>query len=123
MEEQNIVYIITAGFYSDYRICAATLNKETAEKLLKVYSKYDNAQIEEYNLRGESEDLRFMYRVRFYLSGIMRCHLMEDGDWIECIVDDNLCLSVYVKAKDEDHAIKIAKDRRAEYLARKEGIV
>lgn len=32
------IYVITKGTYSDYHICALTLDKEKAECLKKIYS-------------------------------------------------------------------------------------
>ena len=45
------VYIVTAGIYSDYHICAASLDKEHAEILAEKYTdRFDKAVIEEYEL-------------------------------------------------------------------------
>lgn len=48
------VYVITQGCYSDYHICAVTLDKDKAERLQKMYSAKDsyysdNTEIEEYD--------------------------------------------------------------------------
>ena len=43
------VYIITEGDYSDYHICAVTLEKKQAEQLKKYFaSNYSEPNIEEY---------------------------------------------------------------------------
>ena len=129
MSEPKKVYVITRGAYSDYHICAATLDKDTAEKLAKKYSEesWDNAVIEEHVLEDFTEGERFMYCVSFGNYG-MSCSF-EEYEHKENIVyhknkrtgEDSMI--VYVKAKDEEHAKKIAQDRRAEYLAKKEGVV
>ena len=47
----NIAYIITRGCYSDYEICAVTLDKDRAERLKQLYSnRIDEAEIEEWEL-------------------------------------------------------------------------
>lgn len=128
MTDNNKVYIITMGSYSDYHICAATLDKNTAVKLAKKYSEdgWDNAEIEEYVLEDFTEGDRFLYCVTFGVYGI-RCSF-EGYEHTEKIVyhknartgEDRMI--VYVKAQDEEHAKKIAQDRRAEYLANLEGV-
>ena len=44
------VYVITAGSYSDYHICAVSLDPQKAEVLAKFYTEhgYDQAGVEEY---------------------------------------------------------------------------
>lgn len=129
MDENNKVYIITKGSYSDYHICAVTLNKDTAKKLAKKYSEdeWDKALIEEYVLDDFTNCERYMYRVGFYERGI-DC-TFDEYEHTEKIIYNNSAwtgvesIIVYVKAKDEEHAIKIAQDRRAEYLAKKQGII
>jgi hypothetical protein len=128
MIDNNKVYIITKGSYSDYHICAATLDKNTAVKLAKKYSEDEcgNAKIEEYILDDFTEGDRFMYCVTFGNYGIS-CGF-EEYEHTENIVyrknartgEDRMI--VYVKAQDEEHAKKIAQDIRAEYLAKLEGV-
>lgn len=57
------VYVITQGCYSDYHICAVTLDKDKdkAERLQKLYSAkegsyMDNAEIEEYETDDTGRD-------------------------------------------------------------------
>lgn len=60
------VYVITQGCYSDYHICAVTLDKDKAERLRKMYTakescygycRSDDAEIEEY----EADDTGDMF--------------------------------------------------------------
>lgn len=54
------VYIITSGEYSDYHICAVTLDRDRAEKLKGLYAAIENndyTDIEEYEL--DAVDKRF----------------------------------------------------------------
>lgn len=127
MSEPKKVYVITQGDYSDYHICAVTLDKELAEKLCKVYSNlkyypyFDPAQIEEYDLQQSMDDVRIMYRVEIDCGDI---EVTEDRyENKEDVFGDKNYFTAYVLARDQEHAVKIAQDRRAEYLAKKEGIV
>lgn len=127
------VYVITSGEYSDYRICAVTLDKEKAEKLRKRCDHFDytGAQIEEYDTE-ESESLLIgnSFRVCFDKSGNVEmiakneltCYTLEmckEKPSFNAI--DNL-LTVYVMANSAEDAIKIAAERRAKYLSEKMGL-
>ena len=63
----NIAYVITRGCYSDYEICAVTLNKDRAERLKQLYSnRIDEAEIEEWELdKGpeNEEEYTTFYRI------------------------------------------------------------
>lgn len=129
MSEPKKVYVITKGAYSDYHICAVTLDKNTAEKLAKKYSEdsWSEAVIEEYDLEDFSKSERFMYCVTFGDNGIS-CSFEEYEHTEKIFYHKNAFtgqggMTVYVKARDEAQAKKIAQDRRAEYLAKKEGVV
>lgn len=123
------VYIITAGEYSDYHICAVTLDPDNAEWLRKFYDKdsYTGASIEEYNTETVPERFKQgekLWRVPFDYRGDTEfcqewCETL--GEYIYMRSDGTVI--VYVWAKDEKSAIKIAAERRAKYLAEKEGIV
>lgn len=130
MSEPKKVYIITKGAYSDYHICAVAATKEIAEKLRKIYSdeySWADARIEEYDLNEAKDDVRVFYDVTFADGKVSACfneygeresiQFFKGNKW----QSDRLIVSV--RARDEDHAIKIAQDRRAEYLAKKEGVV
>jgi hypothetical protein len=44
------VYVITKGSYSDYHICSVCLDRETAERRMKLFSdNFDEAEIEEFD--------------------------------------------------------------------------
>lgn len=124
MNKSKKVYVITKGIYSDYHICAVASNKKMANILCKKYSEnsWNKAIIKEYDLNGDPEDVRFMFRVTFG-NNKTTCEFdeYEDSESIFCPKGNNV-ITVYVLAKDEESAIKIAAERRAEYLAGKEGI-
>ena len=126
------VYVITKGIYSDYRICAVALDKDKAEILRKAFSdSWEEAEIEIY------ETDQFITEIEAGLK-IYQCVVNDNGlsayerDYEYA---DDICFnkvnktnrriatySVYVWAKDEDSALKIAADKIAEYKARKAGI-
>lgn len=129
----NKVYIVTAGKYSEYHIVGATLDRKQAELACEVYGWRDAGGdpigVEEYDLdifdgiKGNDH----IYRVSFDRDG---WEVKEEKDCyylnpINATYEEDMnwgTYSVTVVAKDEAHALKIAQDKRAEYLARKEGI-
>ena len=123
------IYVLTSGEYSDYHIITATTDLEKAKKLAKKFtSKWTDVKIEEYEDR-ELNDLPMWY-VGFDSNGTIIKFREEDDiayvyarlnnyyeTWLKTI--DGY---IYVAAETEEAAIKIAAEKRAEYLAKKEGI-
>lgn len=125
MTKLEKVYVITKGDYSDYHICAVTLDKERAKKLAAMYgSRWYEARIEEYVL--DEEKKLHKYGVTFDLQGAFKRFCADEYDiYDEGLIDDynsDETIIVWVKTKDEDHAIKIAQDKLAEYKAKKAGV-
>jgi hypothetical protein len=129
------IYVVTQGDYSDYHICGAFTDKDVAQKCVDCINtncKYecDFANIEEYDDNAWSEVLKVgvPYRVIRYENGCIICY-MQEGNIEDCYNERNLViqsdlgtLSTFVLAKDKDHAIKIASDLFAKYMAEKEGM-
>ena len=124
------IYVVTKGSYSDYHIVAATLDKEKAEKIKKKFdSKYDECEIEEYE---DSETiLKPLYIVVFDINrSLLHIRNRSTDAWSYYDKEHtkiyeystNAGFYIYVSADDEDHALKIARDKLAEYLAEKEGV-
>lgn len=126
------VYVITSGEYSDYHICAVTLDDKKA-KILKEkfdHDDYTGASIEEFDTDDYNGLLigKNVYMIRFSKSGdvltIINC--TERGlysiDVSACnaapYMSDDVCI-VHVMARSPEAAIKIAAERRAKYLAEK----
>lgn len=125
MSEPKKVYVVTQGVYSDYHICAVAATEEIAKKLQKIYS--GDATIEEYDLNDAKDDVRVFYDVTF-TDNKVSAHFDKYGNresikFYKGNKWQSDCLIVSVRARDVDHAVKIAQDRRAEYLAKKEGVV
>lgn len=145
-KELDKVYVITSGEYSDYTIRAVTPSKERAEKLKRYYSYdchgYD-AEIEEFDINEPCDDLDDLvpvYYVRIYRNDECECKQMAwmhektrklinrnrktVDDLGDCTLDIDptaprrlyLLFEWYGSAKDEEHALKIAQDKRAKLL-------
>lgn len=121
------VYVITAGSYSDYHICAVTLDPQKAEVLAKFYTEhgYDEAGIEEYEADYEYDRIDSgckMYIVSFDEQGNVKNLAINDQPLHEQVYNWGKTVRVHVWAKDGEAAVKIATERRAMYLAEKAGI-
>ena len=130
----NQIYIATEGTYSDYHILAVFLDKKKAELFAKCF---EYVEIEEFNVFEETtldkimECLRLkrdIYFVRVDIAGNTDLILKEDWElsWFELTIRKNPVISaaddlcIYVLAKDEKHAVKIANERRVQLIANNE---
>ena len=125
------VYVITKGCYSDYHICAVTLDKKKAERLCNLVDDggMDESKIEEWDTEQHVDLLsgRKPYYVSFRKNGDL--YSVDESTWgfeyfeSEIIerpkINDSLLVKLY--AEDKESAIKIAAEKRAKYLAEKEG--
>lgn len=130
------IYVITKGSYSDYHICAVATDKKHAEKLAKIYTdRMDDAKIEEYDTDAPADLLagRVPYEVVFRGDGsVYRSTNRAECDWAltpgvyeldpRMLFSSPGALSVKLYAPDEETAVKVAAEKRAEYLAQKEVI-
>lgn len=129
------IYVVTKGSYSDYHIITATTDPEKAKKIAEKFTdKWDDAKVEEY----ENSDiyLKNLWYVVFEANGeVKHVHLersafyydANDEEYIGRIrCNPHLGLSngawIHVFADDEEGAIKIAAEKRAEFLAKKNGL-
>lgn len=126
------IYVIMKGWYSDMSVEAATTDPIRAEELRRMHSDaYDDARIEEFE-DGKSphshtpllyfdvdlgEKGEVLHTRRFFDSP----DLENEGARPRFYPDS---FSLYnIRADDEENAIKIARDRRAELLAKDAGII
>ena len=124
-KSNHTVYVITKGCYSDYHICGVTMDKTRAERMKKLYTtRYDDAQIEEYILDECSNELGHYY-VEFNDDQAPDIYLDEDKCFSEVHAGYTgyRTVRVYVRAFDEEHALKIAQDKYAERKAAEDGYV
>lgn len=125
------VYVITQGSYSDYHICAVTLDNKEAERLKKIYNDPgDIAYVEVYDTDEHQPLLcgRLPYKVCFYknrngTTGIRATREIDNlTNFIPCVRIGGTCDVVKLYAADADAAVKIAAEKRAQAMAEKEGI-
>ena len=122
------VYIVTSGSYSDYHICAASLDKEHAELLAEKYTdSYDDAEVEEYELDEFFEEAKrgyFWYwctcQIENGMFGQVRIRKMDSyetgavGKVTKAFRREQL--HVDVLAENDEHARKIAAEKFATYV-------
>ena len=121
------------GWYSDMSVEAATTDPDRAEQLRRMHSDvYDEARIEEFEdgVSPYSHDPADYYDVTFDSNGnvVHIYHAFDQPDlvasyrWEKGPYGEELLSIRKIRANGEDHAIKIARDGRAEILAMKAGI-
>lgn len=123
------VYVITKGQYSDYHICAVTTNPDDAEILKRKFMSggWGATNIEEYDTDNYNDILanKKLYSIHFAKNGdIINAFENDDIDYVSdkiSIYKDNECL-VRAFAFNVESAIKIASEKRAVALARRQGI-
>ena len=122
------VYIVTAGSYSDYHICAASLDKERAEILAEKYTdSYDDAEVEEYELDEFFEEAKqgyFWYwcecNVENGMFGQVKVRQLDSygsgtvGKVVKSLRQERLFVDVL--AENDEHARKIAAEKFATYI-------
>ena len=113
------IYVITAGCYSDYHICAVTDDKKSAENLRLLYSGYEEAHVEEFDTTYLPEKPKEYWSIYVELDGTVShaktyyyTELVEPLNQVEL---DGFRYYVNVVAKDRDHALKTAFDKIAEF--------
>lgn len=121
-----MIYIITKGNYSCYRVVAATTDRKIAKKIKKKFSdECDDCRIEEFP--DAEVMLKNRWNVFFTKEGnVFKCMLSNDEydylkrkDIIDTVYKRDYDLIAIVEADTEEAAIKIAAEKRAKYLAEK----
>jgi hypothetical protein len=124
------VWAIEEGEYSDYHVVGVFSTRENAELILSKYnaSPYHHAEISEWDLDPAIEQLNAglsRFYVQILRDGTVR-EVREDfgiEEWETINLDDSRAQDgckgyrIYVFAKDEQHAIKIANEKRLQYIA------
>ncbi len=120
------IYVVTEGVYSDYHIITATTNKSVAQRIAAKFSdSTDDVNIEEFE---DSEIfLKTLWRVVFDSHGAVAECAVGSSEFAYNDIGrvgrrwDNR-LFVTVEADNADAAIKIASEKKAEFLARENGL-
>lgn len=126
-----MIYIVTKGCYSDYHVIAATTDYDTAVKIAKKFDgdyNFDSTNIEEFP--DAEVMLKNVWRVYFKENGdVWRCDLSDDEyDYrminraVDMTYKCDYDLVIYVESDTQEGAIKIAAEKRAKYLAEKNGL-
>jgi hypothetical protein len=124
------VYVITAGKYSDYHICAVASNSERAELLRKYYCcGGEEANVEIYDTDDAPQIVGTpsrLYNVCISPSGQVTMGNEEyywgDAPSTRYQLGPTLSFQMWLPAVDEEHAKKIACDTRAEVFAKRFGL-
>lgn len=113
------IYVVTKGSYSDYHIVGVSLSKETAEKIASVYSgQYEPAHVEEYEEdRYQAETI---WEVKISRDGKLESIVRNNDEGRDGFYDGVFYCSVH--SNDVEKIAKIAFDRRAEALAKANGV-
>lgn len=114
------IYAITKGTYSDYHICALTINKEKAKRLKELYTdEWNDVSIEIFE-DGEDYELNLFW---FCDENGRNPQLYEYPRKEQVAVNrSGKMYGVYLYAKDKEHAEKKAHDMIAEYKAKNANI-
>ena len=119
------IYIVTSGEYSDYGIDAVFTDKELAEKFIK--EQKGEIEVWEANEYTKIPQNRDVYQVIIYVdNGEIQGTEKTNSNWHDALNDNMLfwrkiCgiergrLVIYCFAKDREHAIKIANEKRVQY--------
>ncbi len=115
------IYAITKGEYSDYHICALTVDKDRAKKLKEMFSEGGReANIEEYE-DGAIETMDLRWCVDLETFDVVAIN--KNSAWWECCDELDFAFGrAYVKAKDKEHARKKAQDMIPQYYAERQGL-
>jgi hypothetical protein len=129
----TIVYAVNSGEYSDYHIDAIFTTREIAEKYMQTFKKEGYGgynDIEEWELdrwMTEIDQGLTHYRVIMYRSGNVHSVVISEYpdhsngkvNWMDRAYwnPSEPWANFYVWARDKEHAVKIANERRIQALA------
>jgi len=142
MEEKKTIYVVTAGEYSDYRIEAIFDSIELANKYIARFPKLEYNDIEEYKLNDYAKYIngdygdKVAYQIYIDKNGDIP-HIFElpPSEYPRCennsveffklrpnenMENAEIRACFHLLAKDKEHAIKIAGERRTQLLANNE---
>ena len=117
----TILYVVTSGEYSDYKIESIFSTKEKAEKFCSLFPEdaFQKPDIEEYELDEYSNKDKKEFRVSMSIDGHVNfVYQIDPGDIDKesCFFHKNLLYSCCY-ADDTQHAIKITNERRVKLIA------
>jgi len=131
----STIYIVTSGSYSDYRIHSVFDTRDRAEKFIEYMEKNvsgyygDDCNIEEWEINKYLSNIeRGLKHYQIYYSEIENgdasivenCEPTEEYEhcWKTNLIGRTIVsYRVHVWAKDKESALKIANEKRVQYLA------
>ena len=138
------LYAVTAGGYSDYHIITLCSDKFRAEQIRDTYNMgrsyagFGDASVSEYEDGIRADIDSPLFEVVMTLSGDIDCVSEINGDRKIAVLFDNykgytgvtqgytshigVCYYAYVSTDNKEKASKIARDRLAEFKAKRGGI-
>jgi hypothetical protein len=138
MSDERTVYVVMSGYYSDKSVEAVFSTEEAAKRYCDIRNKtasyssefhYDDYILDPLD---RIADGRLWHRVEFDPDGTVGEVVAGDEDgkyfpaevvWVSArTASGKAWLRVWVEARDPEHAVKIASEKRAEYLAQQAGI-
>lgn len=124
----NMVYVVTDGHYSDYRVVGICSTLEKANRLRELYNcKNDIKEMALDDLPDVPPGL-YAFVVVMDQDGNVRysrregCDVMQNN-WKWAPYCDGKNVAFYVWARDDRHAIKIANEQRIQLIANNQWIV
>ena len=126
-ESNRTVYVVMKGIYSDAHICMVTMDEKHAEDMRRLLSdRWDEAYIQSYILDEYNNKSKCFY-VEFEEGKPPEVHISEyqfySFDEMPYVDEYEDPLRIYVHVIDEEHALKIAQDKYAQWKAEKDGYV
>lgn len=125
-DDSKTIYVITQGSYSDYHIITVFSDEQAAESFAKLISeKGDTATVEDYELDRYVPQAReglmpfYVWMTRDGNGEVDGSHILYDDrlSLLPTPTPDRIRLRGTVWALDEQHALKIANEKRAFLIA------
>lgn len=112
------IYIVTSGSYSDYHICGVYSDIAKAQEAVELYG--DESRVEEFEVDVFPEHPPGLLAYVVYMdeqgkSDVRRTHVAGHSEWCGGAGRGQMVFSVW--AKDEQHAVKIANEKRVVLIA------
>lgn len=119
------IYVLSTGEYSDCRVMGVFSTREKAEVYGRQFNSEDIGEFELDVLTPHPEGYQsWELWINVETGEILKPHVNDDQPnerYAFMLTYNNIEAIIHCWARDEAHAIKIAGERRAEYLARKAG--
>ncbi len=122
------VYALTNGCYSDYRVLALFSTRERAEEAMALIARPESEGIEEYDIddpawlslpKGHKAWMLFMRENGDLCDQPSQVDPDDVGDPFWCVSRwlSTGAMRLYVIARDEDHAVKVAGEKWSQMIA------